>query len=860
MKVVFLTQDFIIEPLGLMYLSACLRQKGHQVKVLKVDFPGYDLNALSAEKVHRREVVERKEVIRRLKEFSPGLLGYSVTTGMQRYYLELNREIKKSLSVLTIWGGPHPTFFPELIEEDGVDIICRGEGEETVVELAARLEAGQDYANIRNLWMKGNKGVFKNELRPFKNDLDAISYPDRELFYDLFPSLKSNPIKNFMASRGCPYDCSYCFNHVYRKLYGQNGVRVRYRSPDNIIEEIKSVKANYPLKIVYFQDDTFNLNRKWLEELLGSYSQEIGLPFHAHLRPDLIDEKLIRLLAASNCLSVTLAFETADDTIRRDLLKRKMDKEEMISAARILRKYNINFRIENMVGLPGGSIKSDWETLELNIQARPSIGWASLYQPYPRTRLGEFCQETRLIDYLDMDFIRPSFFQTSILNLKDKNRVENLQKLFSITVEWPSLRFLVRQLIKLPPNRFFNWVYIWWKRYAYRQRLYKVSPSKKGMYPPRVLFICFGGLGDVLMTTPAFRLLKERIAGIHITAVVLAGRGVEDFLSTNPLVDELFVYDPRQYRGFKKTKLLGWMKKKRFVASLTIYPAGKSLFDFLAFWSWIPWRIKHQTIKNDWLDDLLHNVLIFPPPGYHHQDYNSQLAYGLDRIIFSPPRRRKTYLKVNIPPGKLNMEINLTAEDIAFKNNFFQSHGLRKGGLVIGLHPGCYAKQHLKKWPGERFARLADRLYEYYRSRVIIFGTKEEDKELDEIIKAISSPVIKANDLSSRKVAAILKACDLLIANDSGLVHLSQAVGTPLIALYGPSNPLKVGPLNLNSIALKSDRPLSCPGVNRDKRCCSSLLRRNCPHRIEGVVECFYHLTVDEVMAAVEKILGPANK
>jgi len=474
MKVLFLIQDFIIEPLGLMYLSSALREKGHEVKVLKVNFPAYDINALSSEKVNRKEVVQGGDIIKRIKEFSPHLLGYSVTTGMHPYYLKLNREIKEEFSAVTIWGGPHPTFFPEVIEEEGIDIICRGEGEETIVELAEEMERRRDYTNIKNLWIKKGDRITRNEPRPLKSDVDSISYPDRELFYSLFPSLRINPIKNFMSSRGCPYNCSYCFNHVYRKFYGANGVKVRYRTHDNIIDEIKLTMEKFPLKIVYFQDDTFNLKRDRLSALLESYRKEIRVPFHAHLRPDLIDEKLVQMLVDSNCLSVTLAFETADDTIRRGLLKREMSRDEMLLAAKLLRKYNIKFRIENMVGLPGGSIRKDWQTLNLNIKARPSIGWASLYQPYPRTTLGEFCKTQNLIDSLDSNNIRPSFFQSSILKIKDKNKVENLQKLFSITVEWPFLRPLVYALIKLPSNRFFNWIYVRWKKYAYQRRLYKI--------------------------------------------------------------------------------------------------------------------------------------------------------------------------------------------------------------------------------------------------------------------------------------------------------------------------------------------------------------------------------------------------
>lgn len=851
MRILFLVQDFIIEPLGIMYLSSSLRQRGHEVMVFKVNFPGYGFNALSSERIHDREVVRDIDLITRIKKFSPHLIGYSTTTGMHRYYIELNRNLKNEIGFLSVFGGPHPTFFPEIIEEEGVDIICRGEGEEAIVELADKLEMGDDYTTVRNMWVKIGRSITRNKLRPLKKDLDNIPFPDRELFYRLFPSLRANPIKNFMASRGCPYDCSYCFNHIYRKLYSQNGIKIRYRSPNCVIKEIKSVMDNYPLEIVYFQDDTFNLNMAWLEAFLEVYRREIGLPFHAHLRPDLIDKKLIEMLVYGNCLSVTLAFETADDTIRRGLLKREMSREEMLSAARLLRRYNIKFRIENMVGLPTGNIDIDWQTLELNIKARPSIGWASLYQPYPRTALGEFCKKEKLVDSLELDCIQPSFFQSTILKLRCKSRVENLQKLFSITVEWPFLKPVIKHLIKLPPNRFFNWVYVQWKRYAYNRRLYKVPSYRKISFSPKCLFIALGGVGNVIMAIPFIRELKEKFPRSRLTVVVLKGRGGKELLEMEKTVDEIFVYDPSIFKG----KLLSWIMRKRFDVALTMYPVGRNIFDMMAFFVRIPWRIKHVSIKKDRVDDFLHNVLISVPPDYHHQDYNRQLVYAMDKIFKSHLRKKRRVFDIYLPSEKFPTLLDLEERDTIFLESFYRQVGIEKEDLVLGIHPGSRPETSQKRWPGERFVSLAEKIYQRYRAKLLIFGSPEEDDELNRIIGSVRCPVIKVNNLNIREVAILIKSCRLFIANDSGLMHLSQAVGTSLIAIFGPSNPSKVGPVNHNSLVLRTTHPLSCAGIKLEEMCCPFLHRNNCPYKVGDIVECMFYLTVDEVMAAVEKML-----
>lgn len=479
MKILFLIHDFIIEPLGIMYLSRALKRAGHQVDIIKTDYNEYYLNALSAEGKHRKEIVQTEEdIIRLVRRHSPQIIAFSVTTGMHSYYASLSRKIKKKMEVVSVFGGPHPTFFPEFINEEGVDIICRGEGEEAFLELVENLEDNRPIGKIRNLWVKNQGTIHKNEVRPLIDNLDKIAFPDRKIAYQFETSL-NNPIRNFMLSRGCPYNCPYCFNHAYFELYKGKGKRVRFRSVSNLVEEIKEVREKYPLGIVYIQDDIFILSRKIFYEFSDQYQKEINLPFHCHLRADLVDEEIVKRLRETNCLSVTLAIESGNAYLRNEILKRNMSEEQIYTAARLLRKYGIRFRIENMIGLPGGSLSTAFETLRMNIKCQPDIGWASLYQPYPRTILGIYCQEKGLYDGR-LEDIRPSFFETSILKMENKKKIENLQKLFSITVEFPFLLPLVKLLIKFPPNRIFDWIYKRWKKYCYDKRLYRVRKRRQG--------------------------------------------------------------------------------------------------------------------------------------------------------------------------------------------------------------------------------------------------------------------------------------------------------------------------------------------------------------------------------------------
>ena len=118
--------------------------------------------------------------------------------------------------VFSVFGGPHPTFFPEMIEKEGVDAVCIGEGEYAMLELMNRLEQGKPADDIQNFWIKSNGTTKKNMVRPLIEDLDELPFLDRELMYEGDKDLKLSRNKGFFAGRGCPYRCTYCFNHTHR--------------------------------------------------------------------------------------------------------------------------------------------------------------------------------------------------------------------------------------------------------------------------------------------------------------------------------------------------------------------------------------------------------------------------------------------------------------------------------------------------------------------------------------------------------------------------------------------------------------------------------------------------------------------
>ena len=204
---------------------------------------------------------------------------------------------------------PSPDILSQTIEEEGIDAICIGEGEYPMLELANAMEEGKDFTRIENLAFKQNGTIIKNSIRPFidKNGLNDLPFPDRELVRG-FDSVWRTRTGFVAAGRGCPYDCSYCFNHISRTV--QKGRWTRHRSVDNVLAEIRWLKEQFKVVYIAFQDDTFILNRRWLQEFLPRYKDEIGLPFICNVRSDLTNEEDVQLLAEAGCIRAAMGIES----------------------------------------------------------------------------------------------------------------------------------------------------------------------------------------------------------------------------------------------------------------------------------------------------------------------------------------------------------------------------------------------------------------------------------------------------------------------------------------------------------------------------------------------------------------------
>ncbi len=256
MKVLFIYKYEYIEPLGILSLSAYLKKKGHKIYFIDLKFS--------------------RDYYEEIKKIMPDVIAYSITTGKHNFYKKLNIKLKKRFNFFAVFGGPHCTFFPEFIKEDGVDAISKGEGEFAFAELLDKFEKNEDIRFIKNVDIKINGVIYQNEVRNLIPDLDILPYPDRELI-NRYKHYRKMHRRYILTGRGCPYNCAYCFNHSYNRLYAGKGNIIRKRSVDNVIKELKEIKEGYKLRRFQFVDDTFILNRKWTLDFCKRYKEEIKL-------------------------------------------------------------------------------------------------------------------------------------------------------------------------------------------------------------------------------------------------------------------------------------------------------------------------------------------------------------------------------------------------------------------------------------------------------------------------------------------------------------------------------------------------------------------------------------------------------
>ncbi len=478
MNVLFVTHIDSRPSMGVMYLSAVLRRAGHSTAVAHL---------------HERSVA------RALASERFDAIALSYPSLFARRGAELSRRIRRVFDGPIFAGGPHATFCPEaLLAGSEVDAACVGEGEAALPEALDAIAAGRSVAGLRGWWARRDGEIVRAPLRSLEPELDSLPFPDRDI---LSPHLTfGDRVQTYLFSRGCPFQCTYCFEPVYQRLFRGLGPSVRRRSVESAIEELVLVQRTRQVRLNMIYDDTFNLDPEWLEAFCRAYGEKVRVPFTCKIRPDLLDESTVALLARAGCALVFMGVETGNEHTRAKVLGRRVKDRSIVDAATWIRRHSMKLVTYNLAAIPGAGYEDDVSTLDLNLTCRPDMAMVMFLQPYAGTELHDKAIELGLWSPEDDERLERSglgVYDRSPLRFTDdaeRRRVENLRHLFALTLAWPALRPLIPSLVELPAGPLYaRLCSLWYMRGHF------------GVLYPRMATLARLGRAAVLEKFPALR-------------------------------------------------------------------------------------------------------------------------------------------------------------------------------------------------------------------------------------------------------------------------------------------------------------------------------------------------------------------
>ncbi|MFA6476208.1 MAG: cobalamin-dependent protein [Candidatus Paceibacterota bacterium] len=364
----------VIEPLGLICLASLAEALGFDVRVCLIK--GSDFGPLFEEIV----------------SFNPNLVGFSILTGYHQKAFFACDQVRK-IGLPVVIGGPHATYFSKECSEHA-DYVVVGEGFRTFRRiLQGELPPGVHFDPVRVA--------------------EGFPQPRRETLYRQYPELGRSSIKSITCSVGCPFACSYCYAPKYNAIY--HGFALKLRPVDDVIAEAVALKKGWPPEIIYFQDDNFGLDLKWLEEFTLKWREQVALPWHCQIRLELArNERRLDLFRQAGCTGITVAIESGNGFLREFVLHRRMEEDVIYRGVKNIKDRGFTLRAEQILAVPFSDIATDLETLRLNCELGPEMAWTSILVPYGGTEMGEIVSNFGLYCG-NNDDLHESFFDRSVL-------------------------------------------------------------------------------------------------------------------------------------------------------------------------------------------------------------------------------------------------------------------------------------------------------------------------------------------------------------------------------------------------------------------------------------------------------------
>jgi len=413
-------------PLGLAYLAAVLECAGHEVEVIDCPAQGLDHEKMGEE----------------LASFKPAIIGItSMTPTINSAILSAKVAKEACPDAMVVLGGPHATFMDEeiLSQEKAVDVVVRGEGEQTLLELtqtAFNMKALHTVAGIT--FMDGDQ-IIRTHNRDYIKNLDELPYPAYRHFqldnYRLF----GRRILPVITSRGCPYQCTFC---VTSRLFGRT---FRARSPENVVNELEWLRNTYGPDAFTFYDDTITFDKKRILEICEKIiNRRIDIPWDCQTRVDHVSKEILVQMRKAGCQQVLLGIESGSQKIL-DAIKKGTTVEQNEKAIRLAKEAGLFVAVSVIIGYPGETEETLNQTLNFIKRTKPDDVYLCVATPYPGTELRTLIEEMGLNlskEWESYDTTTPVFENSSL----PAEKIQKLRRKFYD--EFYSPIYILRHMFK----------------------------------------------------------------------------------------------------------------------------------------------------------------------------------------------------------------------------------------------------------------------------------------------------------------------------------------------------------------------------------------------------------------------------
>jgi len=380
---------------GLASIAAVLKKNGHKCVIYNGEL-GLLKSAAKAEKViidfdsYRKNLEDdsfiwqetREKIKLILRDLNPSIVGITIPTAKYSIAMKIANYIKKySPSVTIVVGGPHPTILPlETIKEPSIDIVVKGEGELTFLELVSAIENCTELNNVLGITFKSNSIVYDNLDRPYITDLDSLPFPAWDLIYE-FDKHKADQFGAIFTSRGCPYKCIFCASH---KIWSR---KTRYMSADRVVSELQHTSSKYKTNYFRFNDDTFTLNSGRVMMICEVIKKsKINVKWECEVRANLCNYEILAIMKSAGCVKVNIGIESGNPEILK-YIKKDITLKQINKAFSAIKKTGLEVMAYFMIGFPVETVRQIKDSIKLMDRLQIDHPCWSIVTPYPGTEL-----------------------------------------------------------------------------------------------------------------------------------------------------------------------------------------------------------------------------------------------------------------------------------------------------------------------------------------------------------------------------------------------------------------------------------------------------------------------------------------